>query len=100
MYFPVWYGWMHWRQPPRSLGERQESVHLCWYSWWDTRCWVDAVCQQHGARSANQDASPFHSITFNGATCGVDDSGTTACEDSQGRGFILSPAWSGWLPKV
>jgi hypothetical protein len=42
----------------------------------------------------------FHSITFNGATCGVDDSGTTACKDSQGRGFILSPSWSGWLPKV
>jgi hypothetical protein len=42
----------------------------------------------------------FHLITFSGATCGVDDSGTTACKDSQGRGFILSPSWSGWLPKV
>jgi hypothetical protein len=43
---------------------------------------------------------PFHSITFNGMTCGVDDKGTTACKDAQGRGFILSPSWSGWLPKV
>lgn len=43
---------------------------------------------------------PFHSITVGGAVCGVDDKGTTACKDAQGRGFILSPAWSGWLPKV
>lgn len=43
---------------------------------------------------------PFHSITFNGAICGVDDKGTTACKDAQGRGFVLSPSWSGWLPKV
>ncbi|MEN4479069.1 hypothetical protein [Mycolicibacterium cosmeticum] len=43
---------------------------------------------------------PFHSITFNGMICGVDDARTTACKDPQGRGFILSPTWSGWLPKV
>ncbi|MGJ6125535.1 hypothetical protein QN239_23465 [Mycolicibacterium sp. Y3] len=43
---------------------------------------------------------PLHSITVGGAVCGVDDHGTTACKDSQGRGFILSPEWSGWLPKV
>jgi len=43
---------------------------------------------------------PFHSIAFFGMICGVDDSGTTACKDAQGRGFILSPSWSGWLPKV
>ncbi|SCX11399.1 hypothetical protein [Mycolicibacterium fluoranthenivorans] len=43
---------------------------------------------------------PFHSITFNSMTCGVDDKGTTACKDAQSRGFILSPDWSGWLPKV
>lgn len=43
---------------------------------------------------------PSHSITADGVVCGVDDSGTTACKDPQGRGFILSPAWSGWLPKV
>jgi|KBSSwiStaDraftv2_1062776.scaffolds.fasta_scaffold11275_4 hypothetical protein len=42
----------------------------------------------------------FHSIAFNGMICGVDDARVTACKDSQGRGFILSPAWSGWLPKV
>jgi hypothetical protein len=41
-----------------------------------------------------------HSITVAGTVCGVSNSGTTACKDSQGRGFILSPAWSGWLPKV
>jgi hypothetical protein len=43
---------------------------------------------------------PFHSITVSGMICGVDDKSTTACKDSQGRGFILSPSWSGWLPKV
>jgi hypothetical protein len=43
---------------------------------------------------------PFHSITFNGMICGVDDARTTACKDGEGQGFILSPQWSGWLPKV
>jgi hypothetical protein len=43
---------------------------------------------------------PFHTLTVYGVTCGVDDSGTTACKDPQGRGFVLSPSWSGWLPKV
>jgi hypothetical protein len=42
----------------------------------------------------------FHSITVGGVVCGVDDSGTTACKDSQGRGFVLSPHGSGWLPHV
>ncbi|MBS9534868.1 hypothetical protein KIH27_14845 [Mycobacterium sp. M1] len=43
---------------------------------------------------------PFHSISLGGVICGVDDAGTTACKDPQGRGFILSPSWSGWLPRV
>lgn len=43
---------------------------------------------------------PFHSIAFNGMVCGVDDARTTACKDGNGQGFILSPQWSGWLPKV
>ena len=43
---------------------------------------------------------PLHSITVGDVTCGVDDKQTTACKDAQGRGFVLSPAWSGWLPKV
>jgi hypothetical protein len=43
---------------------------------------------------------PFHSIAFAGMICGVDDKDTTACKDSQRRGFVLSPAWSGWLPKA
>ena len=43
---------------------------------------------------------PFHSITVGGITCGVDDRGTTACKDPQGRGFVLSPQGSGWLPEV
>ncbi|KAA1251561.1 hypothetical protein F0Q45_03790 [Mycobacterium simiae] len=42
----------------------------------------------------------FHSITVNGVICGVDNAGTTACKDSQGRGFVLSPHGSGWLPHV
>ncbi|WP_155769503.1 hypothetical protein [Mycobacterium asiaticum] len=43
---------------------------------------------------------PFHSITLSGVICGVDDAKMTACKDAQGRGFVLSPAGSGWLPKV
>lgn len=41
-----------------------------------------------------------HSITVEGTVCGVSNSGTTACKDPQGRGFIVSPSWTGWLPKV
>jgi hypothetical protein len=43
---------------------------------------------------------PFHTLTVYGVTCGVDDAGMTACKDPQGRGFVLSPSWSGWIPKV
>ena len=43
---------------------------------------------------------PLHSITVGSAVCGVDDAGMTACKDSQGRAFVLSPQGSGWLPKV
>lgn len=43
---------------------------------------------------------PFHTITVDGTTCGVDDAGTTACKDAQGRGFVLSPQGSGWLPRA
>ena len=43
---------------------------------------------------------PFHTLTVNGVTCGVDDKRTTACKDSQGHGFVLSPNGSGWLPQV
>lgn len=43
---------------------------------------------------------PFHTLTVYGVTCGVDDKKTTACRDPQGRGFVLSPSWSGWLPHV
>lgn len=43
---------------------------------------------------------PSHSLTVNGIICGVDNSGTTACKDPQGRGFVLSPHGSGWLPHV
>lgn len=43
---------------------------------------------------------PGRSITVNGIVCGVDNAGTTACKDPQGRGFVLSPHGSGWLPHV
>ncbi|MEU9805979.1 hypothetical protein [Mycobacterium sp. NPDC050853] len=43
---------------------------------------------------------PLHSITVNGVVCGVDDAGLTACKDPQGRGFVLSPQGSHWLPHV
>jgi hypothetical protein len=50
--------------------------------------------------SSGKELPPFHTLTVFGVTCGVDDKGTTACKDRQGRGFVLSPSWSGWLPKV
>jgi hypothetical protein len=43
---------------------------------------------------------PRHSITSQGVTCGVDGLGMTACADQQGRGFILSAAWSGWSAHI
>ncbi|MGD1240192.1 hypothetical protein [Mycobacterium seoulense] len=43
---------------------------------------------------------PFHSLTVDGVICGVDNSGMTACKDPQGRGFVLSPHGSTWLPHV
>ncbi|WP_142239537.1 hypothetical protein [Mycobacterium sp. ST-F2] len=43
---------------------------------------------------------PFHTLTVNGVTCGVDNQRTTACKDSQGHGFVLSPNGSAWLPRV
>lgn len=43
---------------------------------------------------------PFHSIMTRGSICGVDDKKMIACKDLRGRGFILSPSWSGWLDDV
>ncbi|SKO40801.1 Uncharacterised protein [Mycobacteroides abscessus subsp. bolletii] len=43
---------------------------------------------------------PRHSISVEGAICGVDDAGTTACKGSDGGGFVLSKLGSTWLPKV
>ncbi len=42
----------------------------------------------------------FHTLAVDGVTCGVDDKATTACKDPQGRGFVLSPSWSGWIPRT
>ncbi|MHA3022961.1 hypothetical protein ACXPWS_22215 [Mycobacterium sp. BMJ-28] len=57
-----------------------------------------AFCQ--GGSTLRPRLPPFHRLTVYGVTCGVDDKGTTACKDPQGRGFVLSPSWSGWLPKI
>jgi hypothetical protein len=56
----------------------------------------------HGTAHGNpvKTLPPLHSITVGGVVCGVDGSGTTACKDPQGRGFVLSPKGSGWLPHV
>ncbi|MCV7076954.1 hypothetical protein [Mycobacterium szulgai] len=44
---------------------------------------------------------PLHSIALNGAICGVDNAGSTACKDAQGRGFLISPQQGTvWLPHV
>lgn len=43
---------------------------------------------------------PLHSMTVEGAICGVDDVGTTACKGSDGSGFVLSKRGSTWFPKV
>jgi hypothetical protein len=43
---------------------------------------------------------PWHSITMDGVICGVDNAHLTACKDPHGRGFVLSPRGSSWLPHV
>lgn len=53
-----------------------------------------------GSISTKKVLPPFHTLTVFGVTCGVDDKKMTACKDPQGRGFVLSPSWSGWIPKV
>jgi hypothetical protein len=42
----------------------------------------------------------MHSLTGGGAICGVDDAGATACRDFSGRGFVISPRGTTWLPHV
>ena len=67
---------------------------------------TDRGLHEYGSASCQENSSlvevlpPFHSLTVYGVTCGVDDKGATACKDPQGRGFVLSPSWSGWIPKV
>lgn len=57
---------------------------------------VDGKIQGHELKTL----PPLHSITVEGAICGVDDAGTTACKDAEGRGFVLSKLGSTWFPKV
>lgn len=64
------------------------------------RQWADSLPTCHTNTSGAKTLPPFHTLTVYGVTCGVDDKGTTACKDPQGRAFVLSPAWSGWIPKV
>lgn len=63
----------------------------------DRSCYDTATS---GGSPTNKVLQPFHTLTVYGVTCGVDDKGTTASKDPQGRGFVLSPSWSGWLPKI
>ena len=62
--------------------------------------WPQSTSACDDSSSLGKVLPPFHTFTVYGVTCGVDDKGTTACKDPQGRGFVLSPTWSGWLPKV
>ncbi|MCV7235666.1 hypothetical protein [Mycobacterium branderi] len=57
-------------------------------------------CNDNSFGKTNKVLPPFHKLTVYGVTCGVDDKKMTACKDPQGRGFVLSPSWSGWLPHV
>lgn len=41
---------------------------------------------------------PFHTLTVNGITCGVNDSGTTACKKPGGGAFMISKQGVAWLP--
>jgi hypothetical protein len=66
----------------------------------DTNSRLRALNESPPDTSALKTLPPMHSITVNSTTCGVDDSGTTACVDGQGQAFMLSPQWSGWLPHV
>lgn len=66
---------------------------------------TNAGLRQYGVANSDQQPlfktlPPFHSITVDGVTCGVDDADTTACKDPRGQGFVLSPNGSGWLAHV
>jgi hypothetical protein len=69
-------------------------------NWIGTATKLQPTVQSDHNSSGAKTLPPLHSITVNGVICGVDDSGLTACKDSQGRGFVLSPHGSGWLPHV
>lgn len=43
---------------------------------------------------------PGQSIFVSGTRCGVDPAGVVACKDFQGRGFVISPQGTTWLPHV
>jgi hypothetical protein len=43
---------------------------------------------------------PLQSIAVAGDLCGVDNAGSTACKDYQGRGFVISQQGTRWLPHV
>lgn len=69
-------------------------------NWIGTASGLKFVVPSDDRSAAIKTLPAMHSIAVDGVICGVDGSGTTACKDPQGRGFILSTTWSGWLPKV
>jgi hypothetical protein len=69
-------------------------------NWIGTESGLQQIAPSAGAPTGVKTLAPLHSITVDGAICGVDNTGTTACKDPQGHGFVLSPHGSGWLPHV
>ncbi|SPM35837.1 hypothetical protein MAH_0295, partial [Mycobacterium rhizamassiliense] len=43
---------------------------------------------------------PKHSIAVGDVICGADGARTLGCKDARGRGFVLSPLGTTWLPHV
>ena len=65
-----------------------------------TNIWLRTFSDPPPETSQLRALPPGHSISQYGVTCGVDDSQMIACIDPKGRGFMLSPRWSGWLPQA
>lgn len=69
-------------------------------NWIGTKTGLQQIAPSGTTPSGVKTLPPSHSITVDGAICGVDDSDTTACKGPEGSGFVLSPRGSRWLPHV
>ena len=81
--------------PPEPTASGTERVH-----WIGTRTGLQPMVPSAPEPTDVRVLPPFHRLTVDDVTCGVDLFGITACRDGLGHGFVLSPTGSGWLPQV